>query len=258
MIHVRPTVEQRRQLQFFVERFDSLPDRGWLLNNLQTTSFRQLYRTMLRPSYLDYYHLTMDELGSMISSKLNEAARLTELPLTDNTTQQSLLDNALTLLRDDLDLSEVEKVGNVLIPVILGIKVRTVNIVSFFRYGEFPKSMIDYPIFLNDDAVLRLVKLDSVFLTEGFGADFIRKAEIDRSLKSRLSEALAPDRKFWSVKRERRTFIFFLFHRLKIPGRLLDWYFLAQDLDLDHFKSQDAFERAARRAFQKLRIKRTE
>lgn len=252
MRRARPTAKHRHQLEQYLRWFDSLPERGWLLNPRQTKQFQRLYKAMGSPDYIEFYDLDLPDLSRLIDSALKKALKLNPMPGHTKLTRDELIKNAVSLLHDELDCVQMETVGNIIVPIVYGTKAQTVNVVSLLRYGESPKSMSSWASLGDDDMILKLAKLDVVFLTTPYGTRLIRRAQCDPRLKHRLAEALSPDRKFWSVKRERRTFLFFLLYRLQVPGQLKDWYFLIQDVEPGEFSSQDAFEKAHQRAIKKL------
>jgi len=115
-------------------------------------------------------------------------------------------------------------------------------------YKEHPLSLIEQARGGNREAVLKLIKIDKLFLTDSCTSQVIRKAELqnDRSFLGQLSRAVT-----YKPKTNWRVGCRFYIYMLRIfqgemPSLTALWHRV--DPDGKHFSSFDAFERFVQRS----------
>ncbi len=198
----------------FLSIFDSFASNENLINISNKEELVDRYNEMVNFDLLKYYEKDDTELTQMIFSSIGDFSDL--FPMDKKSNIQEQLANIERLKSVNKDHISSDIVRERMPLWTLATRVLRIKWTCDCRHKLDIEELIIRSEKGDHEAFLKLVKLDSIFLTSEYGRKILSECELreDQDFKKKLSKALKPDLKFWNISSYRNYFALHILSKL--------------------------------------------
>jgi len=209
----------------FLQILEQLFDSKLLKWTPKDEKFIKIYEQSGSLNWHEFYEKSFLEIAPQLNSHLNDLNVMDQIK--ENATHEEInkLFEDVKNLKDDKKTANQAKFKKMApyknIPVRILSLANRINLICVLKFGCETRDLIEKARNLDEDAFLKLVKLDSTFLTTDYARKILNRVELrnDTEFKKRLSNALKPNPNFWKIDDRRNIIALWLLSQLGYENR---------------------------------------